>query len=314
MLARPTAVTTSGARLRRPPQLRAIQLGELRLTYIPDGYVLLKPSGWLPGTTDADWSAYAGDFADHLDPEGYLVAGLGALLVQLGRRGLLIEAGAGPLVMPAIEGHPMNGEMRSGALVDSLALVEGLDSVEAVAITHLHFDHLGWTLPPAAARTPFATAPIYVGEVEWAWWRSLTPAMVQTLPEWAKPGVLTRPILDTIAERVQGVHDGESIFPGVRALALPGHTTGHIGYELRSGGQRMLVFGDVFHSPVQITHPGWAIGADYDQADGIAHREQLVGELADSGDLAFGVHFADVPFGRVIREPGSDRTRWVAAD
>ncbi|WP_109523552.1 MBL fold metallo-hydrolase [Nocardia aurea] len=304
------APLTVRERLSTPPRLRTLRFGRFRLTYIPDGYVALKPRGWITGATEADWTAHA----DYFNPDGHLVAGLGGLLVQRGRRAILIDAGAGPVVLPDVHENPMTGEMRSGALLDSLSQIDGLDRIEGIAVTHLHFDHLGWTLTPVPGRTPFATAPIYLGEVEWAWWRSLTPAMIDTLPAWAKPSILTRPILDTIAPRVKVVHHGTRIFPGVRAVTLPGHTTGHTGYELRSCGKRMLVFGDVFHSPIQITHPEWAVGADYDQAEAIAHREQLVADLASSGDLAFGIHFADVPFGRVHRDLTTGRTTWVPAD
>ncbi|MET7774103.1 MBL fold metallo-hydrolase [Nocardia sp. NPDC005366] len=297
-------------RLHTPPRLRTLRFGRFRLTYIPDGYVALKPRGWLPDATEADWATNT----DYLNADGYLVAGLGGLLIQRGRRAILIDAGAGPIVLPDVHENPMTGELRSGALLDSLSQIDGLKRIEGIAVTHLHFDHLGWTLTPVPGRTPFATAPIYLGEVEWAWWRSLTPAMIDTLPGWARPSVLTRPILDTIASRVQVVHHGSRIFPGVRAVTIPGHTTGHTGYELRSCGKRMLVFGDVFHSPIQITHPEWAVGADYDQAEAITHRQALVKDLASSGDLAFGIHFADVPFGRVRRDRTTGRTTWVPAD
>ena len=34
------------------------------------------------------------------------------------------------------------------------------------------------------------------------------------------------------------------VLPGVTALALPGHTVGHTGYRLASGGAEIIVFGD----------------------------------------------------------------------
>lgn len=83
-------------RLRRPPRLRSVRLGDMRVTYVPDGAVRLRLRGWLPETTDADWATHA----DHLDQHGNLVAGIGALLVEHREHRLLIDAGVGPSRYP----------------------------------------------------------------------------------------------------------------------------------------------------------------------------------------------------------------------
>lgn len=307
----PSPTTDDTGRLRQPPRLRSIRFGRFRLTYIPDGHVGLKPRGWLPDTTDDDWITNA----DHLDANGNLVAGLGGLLVQRGRRALLIDAGAGPITQPDNPANPMTGAMISGSLLDNLARVDGLVRIESIAITHLHFDHLGWTLRPAPGNDhrPFHASRIHIGEYEWNWWRSLTPAMIDTFPGWAKGGILNRQVLDTIAGQVHPITHGTKIFPGVRAMIIPGHSTGHTAYVIRSWGRRMIVFGDALHSPVQIAHPDWVSGSDYDQHEAVFHRRRLVERLADSGDLAFGIHFADVPFGHVRRDDDG-RIRWVPYD
>ncbi len=58
---------------------------------------------------------------------------------------------------------------------------------------------------------------------------------------------------------------------------------------------------------------GWArrsTGGDHDRVRSAAARRRLVDELAETGDLAFGNHFADVVFGTVIRD-GDGSTTWV---
>ncbi|MDT7659576.1 MAG: hypothetical protein QOF38_4291, partial [Pseudonocardiales bacterium] len=42
--------TGSSDRLRRPAGLRALRLGELTVTYVPDGAVQLAPRAWLPAS------------------------------------------------------------------------------------------------------------------------------------------------------------------------------------------------------------------------------------------------------------------------
>src|SRR5215470_9771660 len=82
-------------------------------------------------------------------PEGgFLLASVGGLLVERDGRALLIDAGAGPLTM----GPPLNtyGVMTGGALLDNLAaLGRGPADIEAIALTHLHADHVGWAWHPA---------------------------------------------------------------------------------------------------------------------------------------------------------------------
>ncbi len=75
----------------------------------------------------------------------------------------------------------------------------------------------------------------------------------------------------------------------------------------------MVVFGEALHSPVQVTQPDWVSGSDYDQHEAVFHRRSLVDRLADSGDLASGIHFADVPFG-CVGPNDVGRTRWVPYD
>ncbi|WP_430381177.1 hypothetical protein [Streptomyces actuosus] len=52
------AVDDETARLRRPAGIRSIRLGTTKVSFVPDGVVLLPPRGWLPDTTDEVWRAH----------------------------------------------------------------------------------------------------------------------------------------------------------------------------------------------------------------------------------------------------------------
>ncbi|MFF9817447.1 MBL fold metallo-hydrolase [Streptomyces sp. NPDC014006] len=271
-------------RLRRPSGIRSLHLGELRVSYVPDGVVLLPP-GWLP---DAVWPAHL----RYLDDTGHLVASIGALLVEHGDRALLIDTGFGPQSLPPDPATP-RGAIHGGALLDSLAtLGRRPEEIEAVAFTHLHPDHTGWALhtAPGADRPPFDHAEHLLSAPEWAAHGSvLTP----------KGGVRTPA-------------DGEEVFPGVRMRVSAGHTTGHAEYVISGGGRRLIAFGDALHSPVQIDHPEWSSAVDYDPVRAAFHRRRLVTELAEPGTIGFGVHFADVVFGAV--RPDGDGPAWRPLD
>lgn len=283
-----TANVFDRARLSRAPQVRSLRLGELTVTYVPDGLVRLKQP-WLPA---ADWAANR----DHLDADGFLVAGIGGLLIERDDRALLIDAGLGPETHPDNPADPVHGPLYGGALLDELRrLGRTPDRIEAVAVTHLHIDHLGWTwhTEPGAEAPPFAHAGYLVAA-----------------PEWAGRDLAAEPRLAVIAPHVRTVDDGEEIFPGVHVWYTPGHTVGHTAYIVTGGGRRLIAFGDALHSPVQITHPEWSCAVDHDPVESAEHRRRIVEELSRPGTIGYGNHFSDVVFGRAERRPDG-RLTWI---
>ncbi|MER5426783.1 MBL fold metallo-hydrolase [Streptosporangium roseum] len=284
------AALMSDRRLRRPSGIRSLRLGELKITYVPDGVAQLRPRGWLPATTGGDWAEHA----EYLNDTGHLVAGVGGLLVEYGRRALLIDAGFGPRAVPEDPDHPLIGAIHGGALLDNLERIgRAPGEIEAVAFTHLHPDHLGWA---CVAPGVFTGADFLVSEQEWTG-RHLAAAH----------GV-TAGMLAAITLRLRLVREGEEIFPGVRTLAMPGHTAGHTAYTITSGGQRLIAFGDALHSPIQVRHPAWSAATDHDPALSARQRHRLLAELQRPDTLGFGVHFADMVFGRVHQD--ADGATW----
>jgi glyoxylase-like metal-dependent hydrolase (beta-lactamase superfamily II) len=275
-------------RLRRPPTIRSLTVGDTKLSYVPDGKAIFDARLLLPQTTDADWEQNA----QYLDEDGNLVGGVGALLVERDGRALLIDGGLGPLTI----GPPLNpiGTVSGGALLDSLAtLGHSPADIEAIALTHLHPDHFGWAWQPTpdSDRPPFAGTEILVAEPEWT---QRHFAEEQGIPEW----------IAAIARRVRTVAQGEEVFPGVRALYAPGHSAGHAAYVITVGDQRVIAFGDAFHSPLQVTHALWKNVFDHNHDQAARLRIKLLAALNEPATIGFGIHFADVPFGRVNLDSG----------
>ncbi|MFF4257621.1 MBL fold metallo-hydrolase [Streptomyces sp. NPDC001663] len=269
------------SRLRRPSAVRTLRVGEMKVSYVPDGAMLLKPAGSLPAAVDRHWSRYGA----YLNDTRRLVANTGGLLVEHGTRALLIDAGFGPRAVPEDPDHPDRGAVHGGSLPGNLALLgRSPNDIETVAFTHLHPDHIGWACvdPPLFTRATFV--------IPKAEWDHRDPAVAALEP------------------RTRLVLAGDEVFPGVHAMALPGHTAGHTGFVIASHGTRLLAFGDAMLSSLQIRHPEWSAISDADPARSEFHRRCLIAELLRPDTLGFGIHFADVVFGRV-RSQGQ-RAAW----
>lgn len=270
----------AAGRHNRASRLRVFEFGEHRLTYLPDGYVQLHPRAWFPESTADHWH----DKGSYLDEEGYLIGSVGGLLVEHGEQALLIDSGFGPHRIPADRTIPPLGRIEGGELPASLAAVgRTFASIGTVAFTHLHDDHVGWAFGRSESGGPLLEKAAFVASAE----------------EWRAGGV---PLGQVVAAR-----DGDEIFPGVTAMATPGHTGGHTSYVVASGGKRVIVIGDVLHSPLQVSRPQWRAASDTDPSEGARSRKLLLDELARPGTFGFGGHFADVVFGEVVEGAGGRR-------
>jgi glyoxylase-like metal-dependent hydrolase (beta-lactamase superfamily II) len=280
--------TVDGTRWGGAPQTRSMSIGDVTVTYIQDGTAQIAPSVLLPDSPPSFWDANT----DLLDPDGYLLLGAGGLLVRGDDWSILIDTGLGPLaITPSLEGL---GHVQGGALLTSLAR-QGLTPAQlsAIAITHLHADHIGWWANGTGAdgRGPFADLPAYIGAAGWEHGKNTGDPTLA-------------PAIEALAPAIRPVADGTTIAPGVTVLATAGHTPEHTAYVIESRGQRLIAFGDAFHSTAQFAHPEWADSMDHDASAARATRMSLLHMLTEPGTYGFGVHFADVTFGRVVESRG----------
>jgi hydroxyacylglutathione hydrolase len=106
--------------------------------------------------------------------------------------------------------------------------------IEAILVTHCHFDHIG-----AVAAVARATgAPVYCPEIE--------RSVLADIPSWTPPGF--GPFESYEADHT--VAGGERLgLAGldIEVLFTPGHSPGHVTYAISAGGaaQRVLLSGDV---------------------------------------------------------------------
>jgi glyoxylase-like metal-dependent hydrolase (beta-lactamase superfamily II) len=286
-----SAARSETERLRKSAEIRSVAVGEIAVTYLPDGAAQVNPIMLFPDMTGRDW--WQG-YPEFLDVAGYLTVSCGALLIERGDRAMLLDAGygPGPARAPGNDRSGIVDAISGGALLKSLASAGRAPAdIEAV---HLHMEHVGWAALPDGDY-PFGDATCFVPEAEWHARRPV-------------PGV-TEEMLGNLESRVKTVTDGEEIFPGVRVAPLPGHAPGHAGFRISSQGQELVAFGDIMHSSFQVYHPELCVAGDWDDDQARQSRYQILTELAATGKIGYGGHFADVVFGQV-RYAGPTMT-WV---
>jgi hydroxyacylglutathione hydrolase len=107
----------------------------------------------------------------------------------------------------------------------------GIDKVEAILVTHTHFDHVGAVAPVARA----TGAPVYCPELE----REVLANIMDYVP-WPGFGPFESYEAD---HTVAGGETLELAGMKVEVLFTPGHSPGHVTYALRD--ERALFSGDV---------------------------------------------------------------------
>lgn len=177
----------------------------------------------------------------------------------------------------------------------------GIDEsdINIVVSTHLHFDHVGWntklengnfipTFPNAAY--------LFVGE-EYKYWQSKPEKEVDDDKFAFDDSVL--PIVN--ANLAQFITPNYSLDKNINLLPTPGHTPGHVSIVINSRGKRAIISGDFIHHPCQFAYPEWGMGADALPEKAIKTRKKMLGELAESGALFIGTHFANPVAGYIER-------------
>ena len=273
----------------------AIQMGGGEVVALSDGHLVLPGDfffGHLPQDELAPVLAAHGVPRDQVEPPCNLT-----LLRQDGRI-VLFDVGAGPAFMPS-----------AGKLQASLA-AEGLspEDVTHVIFTHAHPDHL-WGILDDFDEPLFANAQMMMGQAEWNYWTD--PATVDTIGEArASFAVGAARRLAVVEDQMILIRGGEEVLPGIMAHDTPGHTPGHMAFEIRSGRDAVMVGGDAIgNGHVALARPDWANGADSDPELGTRTRLRLLDQLVADDVALLGFHLPGGGLGRVERN--GDAYRFV---
>lgn len=153
----------------------------------------------------------------------------------------------------------LNAEGTTKAL--TAAGYDALD-VTHVVLTHMHGDHIGG-LTDADGNETFAGAAYVTGQVEFdAWAKQENEGFEGKV----------RPL----AEKMTFIGGGDDVRSGITAVEAFGHTPGHMGYMLESGGKQLMLMADTAnHFVWSLGYPEWEVKFDMDKAAAAATRKTV---------------------------------------
>lgn len=260
-------------------------------TFRSDAGTLLGPVPWVM------W----GDLVtDEIDERRRLVQALNCLLIETPSGRVLVETGIGERLddktraMRGYEGPWIAAAMERAGFRP--------DSVDVVAMSHLHFDHAGGLLRADGART-FAKATIVAQRAEWEVALGDNPRLVASY---------VQPELTLVRDwGEQGWADGErEILPGVTVVPTGGHSAGHQAVVVRGAGlgaRTLAFFGDLLMRPWS-ANPRWVTSFDDFPLDSVRRKVELFAQAADDDWIVALSHEVHHPIGRLVRD--RDRFRY----
>jgi glyoxylase-like metal-dependent hydrolase (beta-lactamase superfamily II) len=271
--------------------------GEVRVALVQAGR-FRSDAGTLFGPVP--WVLWGGLVENELDEQRRLIQALNCLLIETPSGRVLVETGIGvrfdektrttrgyegPWIVPALETAGFAPE-----------------SVNVVALSHLHFDHAGGLLL-ADGRRAFPNAKIVAQKAEWEVALGDNPRLVASY---------IQPELTLVKSwGTQGWVEGErEIMPGLTVVPTGGHSSGHQAIIVRGAGdgaRTLAFFGDLLMRPWG-ANPRWVTAFDDFPLDSVARKVELFRQAVEEDWIVVLSHEATHPVGRLVRD--RDRFRY----
>ncbi len=123
----------------------------------------------------------------------------------------------------------------------------------------------------------FPNARYAIGETEYQFWSA--PERMSGPTEGAAKAVAAN--VTPLRDKMTFLNDQGEVVSGIRAMAAPGHTPGHMAFHIESEGKRLLLGADFCnHYVLSLQRPDWEVRFDADKAKAAETRKKMLDMIA----------------------------------
>jgi glyoxylase-like metal-dependent hydrolase (beta-lactamase superfamily II) len=269
-----------------------MKFGSLELISLLDGHFRLDGGAMFGIVPKPLWQKRA-----PADDRNRIRLGLRPLLVR-GEKTMIIDAGIGGKM--DAKSVDIYGIDRPRDLTRRLGDAGvGLEDIDIVLATHLHFDHAGGFTTRTVAGEIVLTFPRACYVVRTAEWEDATHPHERNRASYLAENFVPLEeagVLDLVPD------DGE-IMPGVRVRRSGGHTMHHQVVMIESGGKTAVFPADMIPTTAHIDEP-WIMGYDLYPMDTLAFKRAFIREAIEREYLIFFEHDPDIAAGYIRESAG----------
>ncbi|MBY5768783.1 MULTISPECIES: MBL fold metallo-hydrolase [Rhizobium] len=266
------------------------RVGQIKATVLSDGVIGGPPTVYANDAPEAELQEV---LRRAFLPTDHMTLQLNTLLLEVGDRRILLEAGAGATMGP-----------NAGRVFDNLAAI-GLDAgdIDTIVVSHTHPDHVG-NLSTSEGKKAFPNATVYAPRADWDFFVRNNPDLsYMPVPRDFRDrfAAAIKRSVEPIAKDIELYEAGAEIVPGLTTIAAPGHTPGMATFLVHSGNHQLLLTADLaYHPVVNIDHP-WRPGPDRDKDTALASRRRIFDMAATDKLLVLGFHYPFPGLGRMLK-------------
>lgn len=258
-----------------PPDIHKFKVGGFQVLVVKDG---ARPSG-NPGETfgtDQSPETVGALLTENFLPTDQFVNSFSPTLIDTGSDVILFDTGLGKAARAQGGGRLVEGLAAAGYMPEDISIV---------VITHMHGDHIGGIMEDG--KPAFPKARYVTGQAEYDFW--IDTARAGTPAEGNHKAVLSN--VKPHADKTTFLQDGGEVVSGITALLAPGHTPGHLIFNVESEGRRLILTADTAnHYVLSLERPDWEVRFDMDKAEAAATRKKVFDMIATDKVAFLGYH------------------------
>ena len=269
-----------------------MKIGRVSVSFVTDGTIRLDGGALYGVVPKVIWNTLT-----PADKRNRVTVGLNCLLIRAGGKNILVDTGVG-------NKHPLRRKnmfaMKAGGLVSDLKSHGlGVDDIDIVALTHLHFDQAGGCTKRTYGDRAVPTFPRATYLVQRKDWYEATHTTERNSSVYIPDDYM--PLEES--GQLELLDGDTEIVPNVWLRVTGGHTAGHQALFVESSNRRVAYLGDVLPTPVHLPSL-YVTSWDVHPRDTLERKRQFLSQAESDGWLLIFGHGIGQRAGYLVRRDG----------